>query len=46
MDYYRPAEILRTGSAPIRDMATLLIVGGTAWMLGGQVLARRSICTV
>jgi len=46
MDYYQPAGILRSGELPTRDMAVLLITGGIAWVLGGEVMARRSICTV
>jgi len=46
MEYYRPAEILRSGAFPTRDVATLLCVGGAAVVAGGEVVARRSICTV
>lgn len=46
MDYYRPAEILQSRSVPVADIATLLVVGGAAWVLGGLVFSRRSICTV
>ena len=46
IDYYQPARILQTGAPPYRDIAVLLIVGGVAWVLGGEVCARRSICTV
>lgn len=46
MDYYRPAEILRSRHVPVADITTLLLVGGATWALGGQVLSRRSICTV
>jgi hypothetical protein len=46
MEYYQPAQILQSGDFPIRDVAVLLSVGGSAWLLGGVVLARRSICTV
>jgi ABC-2 type transport system permease protein len=46
MKYYQPAQILRSGDFPIRDVAVLLSVGATAWLLGGEVVARRSLCTV
>jgi ABC-type transport system involved in multi-copper enzyme maturation permease subunit len=46
MEYYRPAEILLSGAFPTRDVATLLSVGGAALLVGGEVVARRSICTV
>ena len=46
MKYYQPAQILLSGDFPIRDVAVLLSVGGSAWLLGGEVVARRSICTV
>jgi len=46
MDYYRPAEIMRSGTFPTRDVATLLAVGGIAVVAGGEIVARRSICTV
>ena len=46
MEYYQPAQILQSGDFPIRDVAVLLFVGGSAWLLGGEVVARRSICTV
>lgn len=46
MDYYRPAEILRSGVFPTSDVTVLLVTGGVAWLLGSEVMARRSICTV
>jgi ABC-2 type transport system permease protein len=46
MEYYQPAQILQSGDFPIRDAAVLLLVGGSAWVLGGEVVARRSICTI
>jgi hypothetical protein len=46
MQYYQPARILQSGHLPIRDVAVLLLVGGSTWFLGGEVVARRSICTV
>jgi ABC-type transport system involved in multi-copper enzyme maturation permease subunit len=46
MQYYQPAQILQSGEFPIRDVTVLLVVGGSAWLVGGEVVARRSICTV
>ena len=46
MEYYQPAQILQSGDPPFQDVAVLLLVGGSAWILGGEVVARRSICTV
>lgn len=46
MDYYRPAIIIESGAFPIREVSTLLLIGGIAWTAGGVILRRRSICTV
>jgi putative exporter of polyketide antibiotics len=46
MEYYQPAQILQGGTPPLRNVAVLLAVGGSAWLAGGEVFARRSICTV
>ena len=46
MNYYQPAEILRSGQLPLRHMISLLAVGGAAWLAGNEIFARRSICTV
>lgn len=46
VEYYQPAQILQSGTFPIGDGAVLLLVGGSTWILGGEVFARRSICTV
>ena len=46
MEYYQPAQILQSADVPIRDVSVLLFVGGSMWLLGGEVVARRSICTV
>ena len=46
MEYYQPAQILQSGDFPAGDVTVLLLVGGTTWLLAGEVLARRSICTV
>ena len=42
MEYYQPAQILQSGDFPIGDVTVLLLVGGTAWLLGGEVVARVS----
>jgi hypothetical protein len=46
LDYYQPADVLRSGQWPVADIAVLLLVGGSSWGLGGEIMARRSICTV
>jgi ABC-type transport system involved in multi-copper enzyme maturation permease subunit len=46
MHYYQPANTLRSGQVPWADLFTLLAVGGVAWVCGGEIFARRSICTV
>lgn len=46
MKYYQPAQVLQSGDPPFQDLAVLLLVGVLAWLLGGEVVARRSICTV
>jgi len=46
LEYYRPAEILLNGAFPTRDAAALLSVGVASLALGGEIMARRSICTV
>jgi hypothetical protein len=46
MEYYRPAQILQSNVLPTADVAILLSVAAVAVVLGGEVAARRSICTV
>lgn len=46
MEYYQPVRILQSGHLPLFDIAALLLTGSTAWLLGSEVVARRSICTV
>ena len=46
LEYYRPAQILQSGDFPASDVTILLTIGAVAMMLGGEVVARRSICTV
>jgi len=43
LEYYRPADILRTGNAPVADVAVLLATGLVAWIVGCEVFARRDI---
>ncbi len=46
LNYYSPAEILRTGSWPLRDMFVLVSFAVLCWTLGCEIFARRSISTV
>ncbi|MHC4947760.1 MAG: ABC transporter permease subunit [Planctomycetota bacterium] len=46
LTYYQPAFIIQDARVPAGDAAVLLGTGVTAWVAGGEVLARRSICTV
>lgn len=46
LEYYRPAQILQNSAFPTTDVATLLAVATVAIVAGGEVMARRSICTV
>jgi hypothetical protein len=46
MQYYQPAQILQSGTLSLRDIAVLLSVGVSTWLVGGEVLYRRSIATV
>ena len=45
MKYYRPAEILQTGEFAFSDVITLLAVGTTALIIGGEIVAHRSMST-
>lgn len=45
IEYYRPANILKTGSLPVGDIVVLLAIGGIAWIAGCEITARRNICT-
>ena len=45
VEYYQPANILKTGSLAFGDIAVLLGLGGFAWIAGCEITARRSICT-
>ncbi len=46
MQYYQPAEILSSGAFPWRDAVVLLTTGMVTWLLGCEIFARRSICTL
>ena len=46
LDYYQPINVIRDGSWPLVDMAILLLLGSTLWVVAGMVLARRDLCTV
>jgi len=45
VEYYQPANILKSGTLPFGDIAVLLGIGAIAWIAGCEVVARRSICT-
>lgn len=46
MEYYRPAITINSGSFPKSDALILFSIATVAWISGGIVLNRRSICTV
>ncbi len=46
MEYYQPARILQDGAFPTADMLVLIAVATVSWLVGGEIMARRSICTV
>ncbi len=46
LNYYRPAQILATGSVPFADVAILWGVAVCAWVVALETFARRSICTL
>ncbi|NIM01178.1 MAG: ABC transporter permease subunit [Acidobacteria bacterium] len=45
VEYYQPANIIRNGTLPAGDIAVLLGIGLVAWLVGREIVARRSICT-
>jgi ABC-2 type transport system permease protein len=45
LEYYQPANILRSGALPLGDVAVLLAIGAVLWIAGGEITARRSIAT-
>ena len=46
LEYYQPAEIVRSGQFPKGDVLVLLSCALVTWLLSGEIVARRSICTV
>ncbi len=46
MQYYQPARILSSGDFPVRDVLILSVIGGTSWLFGCEIFARRNICTL
>jgi len=46
LTYYKPVEVLRSGTWPLADMAVLVGIGGVFWLAGGVYFNRRDICTV
>jgi ABC-type transport system involved in multi-copper enzyme maturation permease subunit len=46
LNYYQPAGILSEGSLSARHILVLLGTGLGAWLVGAEVMARRTICTV
>ncbi|MCO6047039.1 ABC transporter permease [Aeoliella sp. ICT_H6.2] len=45
LEYYRPALVLQSGEVPWSDMLVLLAIAAFALIAGGEVMARRSLCT-
>lgn len=46
LEYYTPADILRTGQLPVRDVAVLLAIAAVTLLAGSEIVARRNLCTV
>jgi hypothetical protein len=46
LHYYQPAMIVRDGTLPVGHVLGLTVFGVLTWALGGEILARRSLCTV
>lgn len=46
MEYYRPAITIQENAFPSDDVSVLCGIAIVAWVAGGIVLRRRSICTV
>lgn len=44
--YYQPAAIISQGAIPVTNMIVLLTIFVGSWTMGGEILARRSLCTV
>ncbi|MCH7547898.1 MAG: hypothetical protein IID30_15985, partial [Planctomycetes bacterium] len=45
LDYSQPAQVLKVGAIPMGDVAALLAMGTVSWIIGGEIIARRNICT-
>ena len=45
LDYYQPAQVMNAGAIPMGDVAALLAMGTVSWIIGGEIIARRNICT-
>ena len=46
LHYYQPARVMAAAALPMRDVGALVGVGAAAWMVGLEIVARRSIRTV
>lgn len=46
MEYYKPAFVIEDGAFPVKNVLILSSVAFVAWLAGGIVFRRRSICTV
>lgn len=46
MSYYRPAQTILSTEFPVSNLLILLGIGGIAWAAAGEVMARRSLCSV
>ena len=46
MEYYRPAIIIQEEAFATKNVLILVVIGLTAWIAGGVVFRRRSVCTV
>jgi hypothetical protein len=45
LGYYEPARIIQNGAWPMTDIACLLALGITAWLLALSIFERRDIST-
>lgn len=46
LQYYRPAAVISSGAMDIWNLAVLMVIATCTWVAGGEVVARRSLCTV
>ena len=46
LNYYQPMNVVSVGRLPLGDVVPLYGVGIAGWLIGGEIIARRSICTV